>query len=112
VSRSECLRAWTEVLSSDELWDGEMVPVRAEDNDLLLIKVDGNVRAYEDRCPHQRTPLSDGDLTDGVVTCPSHLWEFDAMTGQGLNPATCALRSFAVKVEDGVIHVDLSPLPQ
>ena len=111
MSQSECLRSWTEVLSTDNLWDGEMVPVQAEDHDLLLINVDGQIRAYEDRCPHQRTPLRDGDLTDGVLTCPSHLWEFDASTGRGINPPTCALRTFAVKVEADAIYVDLSPLP-
>lgn len=107
MSQPDGLRTWTEVLTVDSLWDGEMVPVQADSHDLLLVNIDGQIRAYEDRCPHQKTPLSEGDLTDGIVTCPSHLWEFDVVTGQGVNPPNCALKAFAVKVENGVIHVDL-----
>ena len=43
-----------------------------------------------------------------VLTCSTHGWEFDASTGQGINPKTACLGPVAVKVEDGDILVDVS----
>jgi nitrite reductase/ring-hydroxylating ferredoxin subunit len=94
-------------MPSDDLWEGEMVGLHLNDWDVLLVNVDGHVRAYEGRCPHQGTLLSEGDLCDGVLTCQSHVWEFDAVTGEGINPRDASLKVLPVKVEDGIVFVDL-----
>lgn len=74
---------------------------------LLLVNMDGTVRAYADACPHLRTRLSEGFLTGTVLTCATHGWQFDATTGAGINPRTTCLQSFPVQVEDGTILVDV-----
>jgi toluene monooxygenase system ferredoxin subunit len=74
---------------------------------VLLVNVDGGIRAYADSCPHLRTRLSQGSLRRNVLTCTIHGWEFDASTGQGINPRTTCLESFAVKVENGDILIDV-----
>jgi vanillate O-demethylase monooxygenase subunit len=43
----------------------------------VLYRVDGEVRAFEDRCPHRRCPLSIGHCADGVLQCAYHGWRFD-----------------------------------
>lgn len=98
---------WHEVMSEDELWEGDMAGVEAAGVKILLINIDGDVRAYENRCPHKASPLGDGELEDGVLTCGTHLWEFDARTGAGVNPATSQLTVFPVRVENGLIYVGL-----
>lgn len=69
--------------------------------EVLLIDLDGDVRAYRNRCPHQQTPLDQGWIEDGTLTCSRHMWEFDVLTGEGVSPRDCALTSCPVKVEDG-----------
>jgi phenylpropionate dioxygenase-like ring-hydroxylating dioxygenase large terminal subunit len=39
---------------------------------------DGVVVAAPDRCPHREAPLSLGAVSDGVLACPYHGWEFGA----------------------------------
>ena len=59
---------------------------------VLLLNVDGDVRAYEDSCPHRGVALSCGKLeaASGTLTCAMHLWQYDARTGKGLNPRGAA----------------------
>jgi toluene monooxygenase system ferredoxin subunit len=47
-------------------------------------------------------------MLDGrVLMCSTHLWEFDCLTGAGINPASCGLSAYPVRVEDGTIQVGL-----
>ena len=100
--------ALRKVATVDELWSGEMMAVVCEGQAVLLVNVDGAIRAFADACPHLRTPLSEGSLAGNALVCSTHGWEFDASTGQGINPRTACLQSFAVHVENGDILVDVS----
>ncbi len=85
-----------------------MAAVRVGGADLLLVNLGGGeVRAYEDRCPHAGARLSEGELRGATLRCAAHLWEFDARTGSGVNPRSCALRRYAARVVDGVVMVRL-----
>jgi len=84
-----------------------MMAVECEGQPVLLVNVNGAIRAFADACPHLRTPLSEGALAGNALVCSTHGWEFDANTGQGINPRTACLRSFAVHVENGDILVDV-----
>jgi toluene monooxygenase system ferredoxin subunit len=99
--------AFERVATLDELWEGEMIPLEMGGRVVLLVNVDGNIRAYADSCPHLRTRLSQGSLKRNVLTCSTHGWEFDVSTGQGINPGTACLESFAVKREGEDILIDL-----
>ena len=44
---------WRETINLDELWEGDMTSVTVEGEDVLLMNVGGQVRAYANTCPHQ-----------------------------------------------------------
>jgi nitrite reductase/ring-hydroxylating ferredoxin subunit len=46
-------------------------------------------------------------LRQNVLACSTHGWEFDVCTGLGINPKTACLATFAVRVENGDILVDI-----
>ena len=99
--------AFQKVATLDELWDGEMTVLEIEGRVVLLVNVDGGIHAYADSCPHLGTRLSQGSLQRNVLACATHGWEFDVSTGQGINPKMACLESFAVKIEDGDILIDV-----
>jgi toluene monooxygenase system ferredoxin subunit len=99
--------AFRRVANLDELWDGEMMVLETEGQVVLLVNVDGGIHAYADSCPHLRTRLSQGSLQRNVLTCATHGWEFDVSTGRGINPKMACLESFAVKIENGDIFIDV-----
>lgn len=70
---------------------------------------DGEVFAVDDTCTHQDASLADGWLEGCEVECPLHASRFNLRTGQvDAPPAKRAIRTHAVTVIDGDIHVDLS----
>lgn len=102
----EC--AWVLALALADLWEGEMVGVCIGDVDVLLIHLGpGELRAYDNRCPHAGSRLSEGHLRKSSLLCRWHLWEFDVRTGAGVNPSHCSLKQYPVKVIDGSVWVQL-----
>ena len=95
------------VITMEELWSGEMTGLSINGEPVLLLNIDGVIRAYEDCCPHQRSRLSAGECQEGVLTCPNHHWQFNASTGRGINPRDACLNPIAVKIEHGEIWVDV-----
>jgi toluene monooxygenase system ferredoxin subunit len=99
--------AFQKVTSLDDLWSGEMTAVSVDGQYVLLVNIDDTVRAYADACPHKRARLSQGSLQGCMLTCATHQWQFDALTGKGVNPATACLEEFPVLIENGDIMVEL-----
>jgi toluene monooxygenase system ferredoxin subunit len=94
-----------EVCAADDLWEGDMEAFPVADKSILLINIDGVFKAYANMCPHQAVPLSEGKLDGCVLTCRAHLWEFDASTGLGINPANKRLAEYPVRIVDGMVQV-------
>ena len=99
--------AFRPTMRRDDLWIGEMVGLDVGGRPVLLVNVDGAICAYENRCRHRGLPLSLGKLSGGRLVCAAHAWEYDACTGDGLNPTGVALRRYPVRLSDGDILVDV-----
>ena len=106
---------WTAVAALDDLPTGEIYGVAAGELKLILVRLgDDEIVAYEDKCPHEGTALSDlGDYEadEEILICNKHLWEFEVRTGEHLSklhlPDTDLLR-FPVRIADGAVEVDLA----
>lgn len=99
---------WVVASAEDDLWEGDLLDVEVNDEQVLLVHLDGGpIKAYQGMCPHQEVLLADGiwDPDTGRLECPGHRWEFDLATGAGLNPTGCQLFEYAVRVADGDIEV-------
>lgn len=95
--------------SLDDLWEGEMMEATLGGTMVLVVHAQGgHVGAFSPSCPHQEFRLIKGDLEGRRLTCSAHGWEFDAVTGMGVNPDDCALRCYPVKVENDDVFVDVT----
>ena len=63
---------WTPVLAASELREGEPRQVEVEGVAIMVVRDGGQIRALADRCSHRGGPLSNGEISDGCVTCPWH----------------------------------------
>ena len=102
---------WRAVMPAEDLWEGELTGIQLGGRNIVLVNVGGEIRAYEDRCPHLGFQLSEGDLDGCVLTCANHQWMFNALTGAGTNPGNCQLTAFGTRVRDGQIEI-LAPDPE
>ena len=98
---------WYEIMPIDDLWIGEMLDVEVGGVKVLLLNVEDEIQAYLDRCPHRSSPLSEGTFEGLKLTCATHLWEFNVLTGRGINPESSELIRFPVRVENGMIYVQV-----
>jgi toluene monooxygenase system ferredoxin subunit len=99
---------WSKAEGMEDLWDGEMRSCRVDGRRVLVLKLEGAVRAYEDRCAHLAVPMSEGRFEGGVLTCRAHEYQYDAATGEGINPRTVRLKAFPARLEKGEIWVDVT----
>jgi 3-phenylpropionate/trans-cinnamate dioxygenase ferredoxin component len=102
--------AVVEVCSVEELPPGEVKIVHAGQISVGVYNLDGQFYALEDRCSHDDGPLCEGDfdLEEGYAVCPRHGSQIDIRTGEALTlPAVFPVDTFPVKVEDGIVKVDL-----
>jgi len=98
-------------MPAEDLWEGELTAAKLGGKKIVLLNVEGGIRAFEDRCPHLGSQLSEGNLDGRTLTCANHLWEFDALTGKGTNPRNCQLTAFDTRVREGQIEI-LAPGPE
>jgi 3-phenylpropionate/trans-cinnamate dioxygenase ferredoxin subunit len=93
-----------------ELPPGTHMIVEADPIPIGVYNCDGELFAIEDRCSHDDGPLCEGmwESSECRVVCPRHGATFDLRTGAALSlPAYEPVRTFPVRVEDGVVKVDL-----
>lgn len=101
---------WTKVCGSDEVLPGEKLAVWAGDIPLLLVNLDGELYALEDKCSHEDYELSTGilDAEAGSIECVLHGARFDVRDGSPLcAPAYTPVRRFPVRRLDGYVEVQL-----
>lgn len=93
---------------------------RHEGRQIALFATADGVLACNNRCPHEGYPLSEGTLATGapngtsgagcVLTCNWHNWKFDLTTGTNLDRGE-GVRTYAVKLEEGAVWLDLTDPP-
>jgi nitrite reductase (NADH) small subunit len=69
-----------------------------------------HVFALLDRCPHKGGPLSQGIVFGASVACPLHNWAIGLDDGCAKAPDEGCTPRFAVRVVDGVVHLDADEL--
>ena len=74
-----------EAAKSSEVHEGELHAVKLAGRSLLLTRVNGEVYACDNKCPHLGLPLTKGAVADGTVTCPFHGSKFDLCSGANLD---------------------------
>jgi 3-phenylpropionate/trans-cinnamate dioxygenase ferredoxin subunit len=96
---------WVRVCAQSELLPGETKVAWDGDTPILVVNLDGDLHALEDRCTHEDFELSAGTVDGGSIECVLHGARFDVATGEALcAPAYLPVRTFPVRVEDGVVY--------
>jgi len=84
-----------------------VMEVMVGDQPYAVCHTAGAIRALSGICLHRGGPLGQGQIHDGCVVCPYHLWEFDCVTGEYDYDSTKRVPTFEVKVEDGEIYIQV-----
>ena len=84
---------------------------RALGADVAIFRnAEDKVFALLDRCPHKGGPLSQGIVFGESVACPLHNWTIALADGCARAPDEGCTPRFSIKVDSGVVHVDVDEL--
>lgn len=98
------MSGWVRVCASGELLPGESRVAWDGDTPILVVNLDGELHALEDRCSHEDFELSAGPVHGHEIECVLHGARFDLRSGEALcAPAYAPVRKFPVKREDDAI---------
>lgn len=109
----------------DEIPEKDALIVEAAGRSIGLFKVDGQLYAVKNVCPHKQAPLARGTvggtmlpsanpgelefgLDNRVLKCPWHGWEFDLETGKCLfGVSDRRVATYAVQIRDDQVYVEV-----
>ncbi len=103
------MSSFTAAIGLTELEESKPALVEVDGVPVCLVRMGQDVKALHDVCSHQRWSLSDGSVYGNGIECSLHGSTFDLDTGSPSSlPATRAVPTFATRVVDGVVEVDVS----
>ena len=79
------------------------------DIEIALFKIDSEVFALSNICPHQQTHvIYDGFIEDEFVICPAHGWKFNLKTGRKSSGSN-GLTTYPVEIIEKQVFVKVQP---
>lgn len=99
---------WVRVAAADDCEVGSAQEFIVADRVVALFRVGDTFYALDGICPHQGGPLGKGRLSGCILTCPWHGWQYDVRTGQHQVNQSIRHTSFPVKVDAGIVYVDVA----
>ncbi len=102
-----------DLLALDDVPPGTMAMGWADGTDpVIVVNVEGDVRAFQGICSHEYFELDKGFLTGGSLTCALHLSRFDLASGEALDPpAELPLVRHPVVIEGGRVLIEVPDGP-
>jgi phenylpropionate dioxygenase-like ring-hydroxylating dioxygenase large terminal subunit len=70
-------KSWHAVAREEDIGPAP-VPVTLLEQRLVLARLDGEIRVFDDQCPHRGAALSVGWIDDNQLVCPYHGWRYGA----------------------------------
>ena len=107
---TDSIKTTIDICPAEELPAGASRIVVADGRKIGVFNAGGDLYAIEDRCSHDDGPLAEGtfDSEARTVECPRHGSLFDITNGRPKTlPAYLPVDTFPVRVEDGVIKLEV-----
>jgi 3-phenylpropionate/trans-cinnamate dioxygenase ferredoxin subunit len=101
---------WIKAVAADEVENDDVIRWDHGGRTFAIYRTeDDEYFASDGLCTHEKVHLADGLLMEYEIECPKHNGRFDIRDGSVRRAPVCeALRTYQVKVEDGVIFLCLA----
>ncbi len=85
--------------------EGLVVDLRGQQ--IGLFRVDGQIHAINNLCPHRGGPLAEGQRDGSRITCPWHAWSFELTSGACTFNESIKVECFPVRIERDKVLVEI-----
>ncbi len=103
------------IATTNEISNGEMKSFVIKDKEILIVNVNGEFFAIDNRCSHMGGNLSEGTLENDIIICPRHGSRFNVRNGEAImGPKilifrldTKNLRVYEIEIRENDIMIEL-----
>lgn len=97
------------IAAADDIEEKNFSTFDVDGVDFAVCRVQNEYFAFENRCTHALSNFDNGRLRGHRIMCPLHGATFDVRNGACTGaPATKPIRTFPLRIVEGMIEVDLS----
>jgi len=96
---------WTRAATLADLQDGETRFTEVDGHSVILSRFGDRISAFKNACAHMGLEMSDGDITDAIITCPFHGFRYALESGECLTAPEVQLQPHGVRVKGHNIEV-------
>jgi Fe-S cluster biogenesis protein NfuA/nitrite reductase/ring-hydroxylating ferredoxin subunit len=98
---------WHYALALPEIPEAGLKPLTIDGEKVVFSRRGSIVTCFQNACAHLGLMLDDGEIVDGIVTCPYHGFQYDLSSGECLTSPAVQLQSHAVRVTGHRVEVRL-----
>jgi nitrite reductase (NADH) small subunit len=99
------LRGFVKITDIEQISESEPYVTVVAGYEIAIFRHDGGYYAVENCCPHRGGPIAEGEIKNGIVSCPWHAWPFDVRTGECTINSAAKLKTFKLRIENGQVFV-------
>jgi Fe-S cluster biogenesis protein NfuA/nitrite reductase/ring-hydroxylating ferredoxin subunit len=101
-------KKWTFAVNVDEIPEDKLLVCEVDGQSIILARLDDRIVCYQNACAHLGMPLDMGEVSEGVLKCPYHSFEYLLKSGECLTVPEVQLQTHAVRLTDNRVEVNLS----
>lgn len=103
------MSGWVRLCAASEApAEGNLLEAEANGVAVCLARINGELHALDNVCPHRQGPLGQGWIEGNAVVCPWHSWAFNVHIGIAEPPEKARVATLPVKQENDAVFVGLS----
>lgn len=91
--------------------DNGAIIVNFGEERIAIFKYDGKLSAVSNVCCHQNGPLGEGQIIDGLITCPWHGFQYRPHNGCAPEPFTEMVSTYDLLLQGSEIQINPRPNP-
>ncbi len=98
---------WMKVTTVDQIPETGILEISIAGKSLILHRQGVNITCYQNTCTHLGNPLAEGKVENGIITCPSHGFQYRLETGECLTAPDVSLLSHPLRIKEDQVFVQL-----
>ncbi|OUL32402.1 hypothetical protein BV372_19200 [Nostoc sp. T09] len=98
---------WIRVATVDKIPKAGVLAVKVAGTSLILYRQGINIRCYHNTCTHLGATLDEGQVENGIITCPAHGFQYRLESGECVTVPGVSLQSYPLQIKEDKVFVQL-----
>lgn len=88
--------------------DGAVRSMELDGQKIIVSRNGASITCFQNACAHLGFPIHDGEVANGIITCPHHGFQYDLASGECLTAPEVQLQPHAVRIVGSKVEIRIS----